>query len=829
MLGPMHAGERRPMSPTRNGLDWNTNAPPFTAPKRVPAQLSKQPLGREPVLRVNHWTHVSQSPAQVWRPGLDRGERLVETMVGKSAGFDTAAQCGWQPAQLHEHMHARIHRVHKKPRPPPPPPPPPDEEDLPAWQILRNGEEGGNLDFTEAIGTLELAIYVPVPLPWEQVQPGQRRKGLSAGRHTAGFISTVRDLASRAPRADKEASAVHSTIPLLREREYADCTADLVRRTEAIAIMTAAVTDDKPPSKASKEVEGRPMVHQKSEMEIGIDHIKEQITECVAKQANIVALFREIDEDGEGTLDLKEFRHGLRAMGLTDVPKQYSQMLFIELAGEVGVISYEAFVRQFEPAAHERAMKQLGAVCSNNLGCILILKEPRKSEDLLRASLKEQKEALKMKQHENLATLLYNKIDTDGGGCIEAEEVAALSARLGHPLTGTQLQEAMDDMDADRSGEVDLEEFQEWFSRGKEVDCAVTELNLSSTLLILHRPAEALQASNHAVNRLIKCNAVAPKRKKKGARRKSGDVSLLRPGNGTTGSVCAVACLVQGQAETKVAANYDKFSMAANTLKIAAGHAERWWDYSSPLARGVIDVSAKLEQRLVRHLPESTPAGKLRTLPIPVSALQAIERSRAQTPGPSFADRRAAARRAFSSRGGPRPEGYHGTSSSMSQSRSGSMRQSRSAASLNYGGGASEDEADEMDVDFLKPKPVSALASLNAAFHPGDFYQLDSDGEPERRNAMSESDGSSIFWSPVAERGRVPETLERAGMGKGEQRMVNEEWQKGDRLAARGRARAAADGNLSRNVPVPSFQQKGRLVSTTGAAKLVQAAQSRRN
>ena len=107
------------MSPMRNGLDWNTNAPPPTALKRVPRSMSKQPPGREPPLRVNHWTHVSQSPAQVWRPGLDRGERLVETMVGTSAGFDTAGQCGWQPAQMHEHMHARIHRVHKKPRPPP--------------------------------------------------------------------------------------------------------------------------------------------------------------------------------------------------------------------------------------------------------------------------------------------------------------------------------------------------------------------------------------------------------------------------------------------------------------------------------------------------------------------------------------------------------------------------------------------------------------------------------------------------------------------------------------------------------------------------------------
>ena len=59
-------------------------------------------------------------------------------------------------------------------------------------------------------------------------------------------------------------------------------------------------------------------------------------------------------------------------------------------------------------------------------------------------SLSQQKEDLLMKQHESLATQLFQKVDTDGGGNIEAEEVAALSARLGNPLTKTQLTEAMD-------------------------------------------------------------------------------------------------------------------------------------------------------------------------------------------------------------------------------------------------------------------------------------------------------------------------------------------------------------------------------------------------
>ena len=311
--------------------------------------------------------------------------------------------------------------------------------------------------------------------------------------------------------------------------------------------------------------------------------------------------------------------------------------------------------------------------------------------------------------------------------------MAALSARLGHPLTGTQLKEAMDDMDADGSGEVDLQEFQDWFSRGKEVDAAVTELNLSSVLLILHQPKEALEAAHNAVNRLMACSSAGEdgassskkKKKKKRTKRSPGvDVGRLRATNATFGSVVTIACLVQGKAEQKVAADYETFSMAARSLKHGATHAERWWDYSSPLAKGVIEVASRLENRLVRHLPETTPEGKLRSLPIPVAALQALERSRASTPGPSFADRRAAARRAYS-RSGPRPKSVAGRASlSRSGTAGGSM--SRSA---NYYTGSSlqhasfrsgstdgdkrqqqrdeeddDDEEDDTMVDFLKPR-----------------------------------------------------------------------------------------------------------------------------
>lgn len=286
------------------------------------------------------------------------------------------------------------------------------------------------------------------------------------------------------------------------------------------------------------------------------------------------------------------------------------------------------------------------------------------------------------------------------------------------------------------------------------------------------------------------------------------NVGKLHATNPTFGSVAAIACLVHGRAEQKVAADYETFSMAARTFKHAADHAERWWDYSSPLAKRVIQVATRLEQRLLRHLPESTPQEKLRTLPIPVAAMQALERSRASTPGPSFADRRAAARRAYS-RGGPGSK-----SMSRSASRAGGISV-KVSQSYNYTGSSlqhasfcedSDDECDEVRVDFMKPRPGSVLESLNNEFHPGDFYDLDSEGEP----LMSETSSvlSDAAWSAIsgAIAHDVPKKLSRAGLSREEQCVVAHEWSKRDGFASRGRARANEPNNISRNQPIPSFR-----------------------
>jgi glutathione S-transferase len=63
-----------------------------------------------------------------------------------------------------------------------------------------------------------------------------------------------------------------------------------------------------------------------------------------------------------------------------------------------------------------------------------------------------------------MARELFGKMDLNGDGLLDRAEISALATRLGKTLTAAQLDEAMAEMDADRSGEVDATEFEQWWA-----------------------------------------------------------------------------------------------------------------------------------------------------------------------------------------------------------------------------------------------------------------------------------------------------------------------------------------------------------------------------
>ena len=60
------------------------------------------------------------------------------------------------------------------------------------------------------------------------------------------------------------------------------------------------------------------------------------------------------------------------------------------------------------------------------------------------------------------ASLIRNASQADDSGCLEEDEVATLSAEMGHRLSASELRRAMEVMDNDGSGEIDFKEFYEF-------------------------------------------------------------------------------------------------------------------------------------------------------------------------------------------------------------------------------------------------------------------------------------------------------------------------------------------------------------------------------
>jgi hypothetical protein len=61
---------------------------------------------------------------------------------------------------------------------------------------------------------------------------------------------------------------------------------------------------------------------------------------------------------------------------------------------------------------------------------------------------------------------MFDDLDEDASGQLDREEVKNLALRLGKTMSETDVDIAMHEMDTDRSGEVDFQEFYKWWDRG---------------------------------------------------------------------------------------------------------------------------------------------------------------------------------------------------------------------------------------------------------------------------------------------------------------------------------------------------------------------------
>lgn len=60
----------------------------------------------------------------------------------------------------------------------------------------------------------------------------------------------------------------------------------------------------------------------------------------------------------------------------------------------------------------------------------------------------------------------FNKFDKDGNGSIDRDEIAAVCAELDAPLEEDELEEAFKDLDTNKDGVIDMNEFRNWYFSG---------------------------------------------------------------------------------------------------------------------------------------------------------------------------------------------------------------------------------------------------------------------------------------------------------------------------------------------------------------------------
>jgi glycerol-3-phosphate dehydrogenase len=77
---------------------------------------------------------------------------------------------------------------------------------------------------------------------------------------------------------------------------------------------------------------------------------------------------------------------------------------------------------------------------------------------------------------------LFEQLDTDGNGFLDIHEIKDMSERLGRPLSDKHLKKVFDEMDRNRNGKVEVEEFIHWLENSKDSTGFAKALNESNRL-----------------------------------------------------------------------------------------------------------------------------------------------------------------------------------------------------------------------------------------------------------------------------------------------------------------------------------------------------------
>ena len=139
-------------------------------------------------------------------------------------------------------------------------------------------------------------------------------------------------------------------------------------------------------------------------------------------------LFDEIDEDGSGFLDKDEVRELLAKLGMDTDPEKLDSVFFEMDNDHQGEVELQEFMWWWKKAG--KGLRQ---------------------------------QMTKLKDEMNEVKEIFDEIDTDASGELHRDEVQSLLTMLGVKLNIEEMDSTMKDLDADGSGEVNFTEFFNWW------------------------------------------------------------------------------------------------------------------------------------------------------------------------------------------------------------------------------------------------------------------------------------------------------------------------------------------------------------------------------
>lgn len=151
----------------------------------------------------------------------------------------------------------------------------------------------------------------------------------------------------------------------------------------------------------------------------------------------IQGLFKSFDTDGSGKIDFREFKILARKLGVEMSDQELKKSIeAVDTDGNLE-LDFDEFTIWLQSAQAEGT-------------------DPF---SMLKVKIKAQgKKALSNTQIQGLKEC-FNHFDKDGSGSIDREELGEVFAAFGQEMSEEELEQLMDDVDDDKSGEIEFEEF----------------------------------------------------------------------------------------------------------------------------------------------------------------------------------------------------------------------------------------------------------------------------------------------------------------------------------------------------------------------------------